>query len=646
MSKKQTILIVDDVLMNILVLSSCLKDTYNIIYTTDSNECLRMASAEPFPDLILLDIIMPGIDGHEVFRLLKANPDTKSIPIIFVSQKDQIVDEEMGLNMGAADYITKPIEPEIVAARVNLQLLLKQQNDMLAKNEAQLSAILENSPVLITTKDLNGNIITANRQFEILGGKNHNDLIGTNITSLYPANDLDKVIESERLAQQGRIEIEEEFQHKDGTLYPYLSVKFPIRNSDDELIGTGTIATDITSRKLFEQSSRQAKKMEAVGHLTGGIAHDFNNLLAIILGNLELFLSKTELTEKNKIRFDNIKNAANRAAYLTSQLLGFSRSKPVIVEVTDIKVQMSNMDALFRRALTQQIEIVEEYPDELWHSEIDQGDFQDSLLNLVFNARDAMPDGGKLKIILSNCTLDGQFCDGNLGALQGEYVRLTISDTGEGISPEVIENIFDPFFTTKAIGKGTGLGLSLVFGFVKRSKGYIRVESIVGEGTSFHMYLPKSDLQPKKNVIQKNNAIPLQGRNEVLLLVDDEIDLLAISKETLESVGYKVLTACSGQDAIHCLEENSDISLLISDVIMPGAINGYQLVEICRPKYPEMKFLLCSGYVKSKQDEPNLISENFLRKPYSLQKLIIKVEEILLANNALSSLPIVCRVYR
>jgi len=629
MENKQTILIVDDALINVLVLSACLEDTYNIIYTTSSRECLKLANTKPLPDLILLDIIMPEIDGHEVLRQLKINSKTRPIPVIFVTQKDLIEDEEMGLEMGAADYITKPFEPKIVLARVKTQLLLQQQNDRLLKNEAQLRAILENSPVLITTKDLNGNIITANRQFELLEGKHSKEYIGKKISSIYPTSDQAGVMKSERLAHKGRIETEENFQHKDGTIHPYLSIKFPIRNTDNALIGTGTIASDITSRKLTEQSLRQAKKMEAIGNLTGGIAHDFNNLLAIILGNVELFKFRTESSEKNKIRIGNIKNAANRAAHLTSQLLGFSRAKPIIVEVTDLKALLNNMNELFKRALTQQIEVVEHYKEGLWYSEIDQGDFQDSLLNLVINARDAMPKGGILKLELCNCFLDDLFCASNNGAKQGEYIKLTVSDTGEGIPAKNLESIFDPFYTTKPTGKGTGLGLSMVFGFVKRSKGYIQVESTKGEGTSFHIFLPKSDHQPTKEEIKAITPDSLYQETGTILLVDDELDLLEIAEETLKSVGYEVLTACNGKEALHRLEENSRISLVISDVIMPGGMNGHQLLSLCRQKYPDLKFLLCSGYTISKQDEANQVFEKFLKKPYSMRKLIDKAKEIL-----------------
>ena len=626
MSSKQTILIVDDFQSNILMLSACLEDCYHIAQATSGEQCIDIASVLPQPDLILLDIIMPGMDGYETCRQLKQNPKTRDIPVIFVSQKDQTDEVVFGLNIGAADYIKKPFDPYLVMARVKTQLTLRHQYETLANKEAMLEAILTNSPVLISTKDLDGKIISANRQFELLEGVNPEDYIGKDVLSLYPDKDREEILKSEQASKINRLEVEENLKHKDGTEHTYSSIKFPIFNSENELLGTGTISSDITNRIKSEQAMRQIKKMEAVGQLTGGIAHDFNNILGVIMGNIELLSSSSNFNEKELKRLKNISKVANRAAHLTSQLLGFSRVKPVSSEVVKLEVQIDQMDQLVNASLTQRINIVKDFEPNLWLVKIDSGDFQDAYLNLLLNAQDAMQKEGELNIKLSNCVLDEAFCKRNPGSVSGEHLKLTVKDSGEGISKDNIEKIFNPFFTTKETGKGSGLGLSMVFGFVKRSNGYINVRSTVGEGAQFNIYLPKAETERTKKITAKTST---PTGNETLLLVDDEVALLESTKDILEMMGYKVITASSGAAAIEKLEVNSNISLVVSDVIMPGEINGYNLLEHCKINYPEIKFLLCSGYDKTSNYKEVPKHYNLLAKPYSREQIGQKIREVL-----------------
>ncbi len=638
MSFKQTILIVDDDISSILLLENLLKNDYHILTAQNAKDGLSLASSPMQPDLILLDVLMAEQDGYQACIQLKSNRKTKHIPIIFVTAKDEPADEEYGLSIGAVDYIIKPINSVIVFARIKTHLKLKKQTDLLIKNEVFMKATLDNSPLLISTLDLEGRITSVNKQFELLDGREAAAYLGKKRCSLSHENQLTK--DTDNITQRLDLvhELEEILEHSDGSKHTYLSINFPIVLPENNIIGSGTISSDITARKSIEQSLRQSKKLEAVGQLTGGIAHDFNNILGVILGNVELLQTNKEFSDKDKKRLESISRAGNRAAYLVNQLLGFSRFKPMKQAITNIEIIIEEMDKLISSSLTEQIEITKRFEDGLWLSLLDPSDLQDAIINLLFNARDAMPNGGQITLELHNCILDSEFCGKNPGATPGEYIQLIVKDTGHGISESNIDNIFNPFFSTKTIGKGSGLGLSMVFGFVKRSAGYIKVISKVDQGSEFQLYFPKIDdtaaTKPLKNKplnLNSNLAEKSFKNGKVtILIVDDEIALLETTKEMLELKGYNILTAINGVDALDVLAKESNITLLISDVIMPGGLNGYQLVEKCKNLYPDIKIMLCSGFSQPQQLEKNIYeTEHLLKKPFNLEKLTAKINEVL-----------------
>ncbi len=402
---------------------------------------------------------------------------------------------------------------------------------------------------------------------------------------------------------------------------------------DDEgnpirIVGT---QQDITEKRQMEEALRRSQKMDALGQLTGGIAHDFNNILGIILGNLSLLKHEVSNEGKAPGRLDTIEKTAQRAAGLTKQLLGITRKKGVDVDSADISVLIRNMADLISRSVTPEVEVAERLSDDLWLTEIDRNDFGDTLLNLVLNARDAMPNGGRLTIETRNRVLDATYCARNPEARPGEYVQLSLTDTGTGISDEDREHIFEPFFTTKPVGKGTGLGLSMVFGFINRSHGHIDVHSQPSIGTTFDLFLPRVD---EKEQLRKpgNNADDhlekAERGNERILVVDDEPELLELALDFLQSQGYRVLTAGNGRQALELLENNPDISLLFSDVIMPGGISGFDLAQRAKAIHPDLKVLLTSGHTKKAGDH---MREEFelLVKPYSLEALSHQVRSLL-----------------
>ncbi len=380
-----------------------------------------------------------------------------------------------------------------------------------------------------------------------------------------------------------------------------------------------------------EKILRQAQKMDAIGQLTGGIAHDFNNLLSIILGNLELLQRHYVADEKSKKYIAAIHKSSQRAADLTRQLLSFSRRQSAQIKATKISDVINDMEDLIARSITPQVEVVTDYADDLWLTDIDPGDFQDALLNLIINARDAMSGRGRLTLEASNCLLDSGYCSLNPNVKEGEYIKLSVSDNGTGIARDQQEHIFEPFFTTKPPGKSTGLGLAMVFGFTSRSHGHIKVYSELGIGTTFHIYLPRSKSQAGDITRLQKSIGELPEGNETLLIVDDETDLLALAEESLSVQGYRVITAVDGQQALQKLLEIPDISLLFSDVVMPGGLNGYELAEQACDHYPEIKVLLTSGYTEKAiaRNGQARFNANMLNKPYSQAELIRKIRILL-----------------
>jgi len=388
-----------------------------------------------------------------------------------------------------------------------------------------------------------------------------------------------------------------------------------------------TIAKEMAGREQAEKAQRRSQKMDAIGQLTGGIAHDFNNLLGIILGNLELLESYVGHDEKVNLRIKVIEKAGLRAATLTRQLLSFSRSEATRVTTVNINQAISEMTEIITRSLTPEIEVKYLTSVELWQTEIDNGDFCDALLNLCINARDSITGHGSLTIKTQNKDIDDDFCQHNPGLNPGQFIELSVSDTGEGIPNELKDRIFEPFFTTKDQGKGTGLGLAMVYAFVKRSNGHIKCDSEVGIGTTFYIYLPKKhDNKPAK----QQNEQPLETvppGNETLLIVDDEEALRRLAQDILENQGYHILTACDGKQALKLLMQSPEIDLLFSDIVMPNGMNGYELAKQALTIRRDLKILLTSGFAERAEphDESIQLHTDLLNKPYRQAELIKQI---------------------
>jgi len=407
-------------------------------------------------------------------------------------------------------------------------------------------------------------------------------------------------------------------------------------NSSGEIDHYIALFLDITELKKAEESLHRGKKMEAIGQLTGGISHDFNNILNIILGSLELLDDGLVVEDADhKKLIDDIRKASERAADLVRQLHGFSRQQAAKSVVVDLNSKILGFDGFIGLAVSPNIELQKNLANDLWLTSIDPGDFEDALLNLIINAREAISGSGKLSIGTRNIAVDAAFIAQDTDVIPGDYVEMMLSDDGVGIPQENLDHIFEPFFTSKGEGvkasTNTGLGLSMVYGFVKRSKGFIRCESQLGIGTTFKIYLPRAigaeDVQPNSD---KQIAAQSHG-NATVLAVDDEPALLRFVKFVLERNGYTVLTATRGQQALDIIEGESKIDLLFSDISMPGGMNGYQLAEKAVALRPQLKVLLTSGYSTRDLSESGMsdLRQSLLSKPYNSSALLKILQQML-----------------
>ncbi len=392
-----------------------------------------------------------------------------------------------------------------------------------------------------------------------------------------------------------------------------------------------TIANEMAGREQAEKAQRRSQKMDAIGQLTGGIAHDFNNILGIILGNLELLNDLTGKNEASRQRIKVIEKAALRAATLTRQLLSFSRSEATQVSIVNINLAISEMTEIITRSLTPEIEVKYVIADDLWLTEIDNGDFCDALLNLCINARDSITSHGSLTIETRNVDIDEDFCKQNPGISPGQYIELAVGDTGEGIPHELKERIFEPFFTTKDQGKGTGLGLAMVYAFVNRSGGYIKCDSEVGIGSTFYIYLPKKNGTHLTELQDDEQIEAMPHGNETILVVDDEESLRDLAKKILEAKGYRVLSACDGRQALQQLAAHPEIDLLFSDIVMPNGINGYELAEKILKLRKDIKILFTSGFADraESRNEHVRFNTSMLNKPYRQTDLLKQIRATL-----------------
>jgi PAS domain S-box-containing protein len=512
----------------------------------------------------------------------------------------------------------------------------------LTLSERQFRILVENvADYAIYMLDAQGRVTTWNRGAERIKGYGAKEIIGQHFSRFYTADDRRKEMPQRALETavcEGKFHSEGWRVRKDGSQFWADTVIQAIRDEDDELIGFAKVTQDVTER-LKQQDALakaqaafvQAQKMEAVGQLSGGIAHDFNNLLTSIIGSIDLLERRGDIAVDQQRRLlDIAKRSAERGASLTQRLLAFSRKQALDPRPLDANRLVQGMSELLRRTLGESIGIETVLAGGLWQTFVDPNHLENALLNLAINARDAMPDGGKLTIETGNTYLDDDYAAAHVEVTPGQYVLVAISDTGHGMPEAVMSRAFEPFYTTKPEGKGTGLGLSQVYGFVKQTDGHVKIYSEPGQGTTVKVYLPRHLTEAKVEEPRARPDVYASGGGETVLLVEDDEDVREYTSAALTALGYRVFEAGEAVAALRVLDEHSEIALLLTDVGLPG-MNGSRLAQEARSRLPNLKVLYTTGYARNAIVHHGLLDAGvqLLPKPFTVDTLGRKIRDVL-----------------
>lgn len=679
MKTTNRILIVDDKEDNLYYLRVLLTGHgYTVDSARHGAEALTKARQTP-PDIVIADLLMPVMDGYTLLRHWKADSRLQKLPfIVYTATYTKAEDERLALDLGADAFILKPAEPDDFLARLhevqantatavpslpktpigdeksllevyNKALIRKLEEKTLQQEETNQALLQDIAKRKLVEKQLRANeerlneaqqlarigswiwqpdetMLWSETMFQLLG-------LSCDITPTFERfleavcpDDREKVkhgfqewIASDRLS----MEMEYRLLLSSGDTRMIVTIGRLERDSDGQVTcATGT-CQDITERRKLEAQFRQAQKMEAIGQLASGVAHDFNNVLAVILMQAGLMTMEKDISDNLRNFTGEIEKAGRRAANLTRQLLLFSRQQAMQPRDFDLNDIVTNMTQMLRRILGEDIQMQFKLSPSPLVIHADAGMIDQILLNLTVNARDAMPMGGKLIIETSAVEFDEITATQVSQARVGSFACVSASDTGSGISSEILPRIFEPFFSTKDIGKGTGLGLATVFGIVQQHQGWINVHSEVGQGTTFRVYLPRLVRSAGVKVSQPSLA-SVRGGNETILLVEDDVFVRSSMRNTLSSLGYRVLEAADGSEALEVWQQHgNEIFLLLVDLVLPGGMTGRDVAEQFLRHAPKLKVIYSSGYSTEITSKHILLEEgvNFLAKPFEASKL-------------------------
>ncbi|MES2180090.1 MAG: response regulator [Gemmatimonadota bacterium] len=651
-SRPSRVLIVDDERHNRQLLEVMLRpEGFFIEVATSGEEALAMVAHEP-PDLILLDIMMPGMDGYQVATAIKSNPITRNIPVIIVTALDDRDSRMRGLSAGAEDFLTKPVNRSELCVRVRNLLRLKAYGDYhdkysqilegevdlrtadLVESERLYRSTFDAAPVGVVHMGLDGRWLRVNQRVCDLLGYTRDELENSRISEL--ADEQYVAIEANLIARMmsggadHHVVDEMRFRRRNGG-FVWARVNVSVhRDAEGTPRHFISVIEDITERRVLEEQVRQAGKMDAIGQLAAGVAHDFNNLLTVILGFTELVSGDANTVERHGKELHEIIRAARSAAGLTKQLLAFSRQQVLTTRPIDVNGLITDMTGMLARLIGEHVDISLRLTPDIDFALADRGQLEQVVMNLVVNARDAMPSGGHVFIETRNIELENSaFHDEAI--VPGAYVMLGITDSGTGMTKETQRRLFEPFFTTKETGKGTGLGLSTTYGIVKQSKGYVWVYSELNVGTTFKVYLPRSSTRVFATPVIPTDMILATTVSETVLLVEDEPALLKLATRILENAGYHVFSARNGNDAEKMYHQHADaIQLLVTDVMMP-ACGGPELFARLRAAVPELPVLFMSGYSEQSARHPTGAEElaSFIQKPFTGAELAREVRRSL-----------------
>ncbi|MDU0310724.1 hybrid sensor histidine kinase/response regulator [Rhizobium sp. 10PS4] len=577
-------------------------------------ELLATRTPEPFED-IRAQLRSRGFWQGEIVHRHKSGHD------IIVANRCVLV------NLSDGDLAVIEANSDVTA--------LRRAEETVRTREAHLSSILETVPDAMVVIDQKGIVMSFSKAAEKLFGLTSDQICGRNVCNLMPnpyrdAHDgyIGHYLETgeKRIIGYGRVVTG---RRADGTHFP-MELHVGEATANGERIFTGFVR-DLTSRMKIEEDLRHAQKMEAVGQLTGGLAHDFNNLLTVISGNLEMIEDKLPPGPlRDMLR--EAQDAAADGAKLTGQLLAFGRRQPLSPKQLDLGRLITSFSDLLRRTLGEDIKLSTVLSGSQFDALVDGSQLQNAILNIALNARDAMPKGGALTLEVSRVSLDADYAKMYPEVRSGNFVLISMTDTGAGMTDEVKKRAIEPFFTTKEVGSGTGLGLSMVYGFVKQSGGHLQIYSEIGRGTTIRIYLPAltGGNTGAGDAPSEGSRTPLPGGSELVLVVEDDPRVRKVAVARLSAMGYSVVEAENGGRALEVLADNGEVALLFTDIVMPGGMTGDELAGEARLLRPDLAVLLTSGY-----SEPALASKDlppgaeWLRKPYTARELAAKVRGLL-----------------
>ena len=654
------------------------------------------------PDLVISDVVMPGMDGYAFCHALKSHAGTRKIPFILFTERHGPADIIEGFLQGADNFIPKSAPDDYLLERVrrifeqlehrrrgqlsvdilvrvgdreisvsadkqqmfelliatleetgrvndqlqDAQRLLQQHaQDLEAKveertrevREAQqrLQHVVSSSPSVLYTLRVEGHELVptwVSGNIERFSGYSPKEVAGADwwAERVHPDDRAIVIAQIATLLSERHVTREYRFRHRDGTYLWVRDEQVLIEDATGrrEVVGSWS---DVTEKKRLEAQLLQSQKMESVGRLAGGVAHDFNNLLGVITGYGDLLQRDVGPSHPAFPRVTEIRRAADRAAALTRQLLAFSRKQVLEPRVLDLNAVVSEIEKMLRRLIGEDVQLVTVFGADLGPVKADPGQMEQVIVNLAVNARDAMPQGGKLIIETGNVELDQAYLRQRPDARAGAHVMLAISDTGHGMDAETLSHMFEPFFTTKEPGKGTGLGLATVYGIVRQSGGHVMIYSEPGRGTTFKIYLPRFDGAEDTAAATSVAPEPPLSGNETVLLVEDEASLRVMIREILESAGYEVLEGATPEEALAASGGYAQtIHLLLSDVVLPR-MSGRQVAEALRISRPEARVLFMSGYTDDAISHHGILEPgtHFIQKPFTTDGLLRKVRQVL-----------------
>lgn len=643
MAVKNRLVIVEDEIIVAEDLSGTLtRQGYEIIgHASTGPEALRYCQVL-HPDLVLMDIVLKGMmTGVDTAQRIREKYD---IPVIYVTAYADEKTIEQAKTTGPFGYILKPFTDRELKSTIEMALYKHAMDRKIREKEAWLATILKSIGDGVVVTDIHGKISFMNPVAEMLTGWKLNEAQSRPLPDLIFLESKGVRLDLNRL-------IQDVIQWKKVLHLPDIIIKpggrseevpiddciAPLIDTDGNVMGVVLVFKDITERRLAEDEKEKiqaqllhAQKMEAIGLLAGGIAHDFNNLLTVIEGNTNLAMMK--INDGNELFQDlvEIESAAERAADLTNQLLLFSRKQPMNFGAIPLNDVIRRMTKMLKLLIGEDVRLITHLDANLGPVYGDRGTIEQIIMNLAVNARDAMPEGGSLTIGTRQLQVHADDVESMPEARSGTFACMTVSDTGEGMSEEVIPHIFEPFFSTKTPGKGTGLGLSVVYGIVKQHDGWVRVSSEPGKGTAFFVYLPlvhedtltRSDLEPKER--------RLEGRGRRVLVVEDENGVRIFLNAALKGAGFEVSMAANIKEAREMISRKTAFDLLFCDVVLPDG-NGFEFVESVHKENPNLPSILSSGYTgpKSMWNEISKKGYCFLKKPFNLDELVMSIQKVL-----------------